>query len=104
MGEEQEEATVLWFLHLQGAEASASRHGCVLQGHVYHELLCQRFVRANCWRGKQVGSLVTTTRGLPSLLARSKLLSNCSRLASWPSTTYLKEPRLSPSTPAPSSS
>ena len=43
--------------NLTGAEASASRHGCVLQGHVHHELLCQRFVRANCWRGKQVGSL-----------------------------------------------
>ena len=43
--------------NLTGAEASASRHGCVLQGHVHHELLCQRLVRADCWRGKQVGSL-----------------------------------------------
>merc|ERR1712066_545191 len=34
---------------------------------------------------------------------RSKLLSNCSCLASWPSTPCLKEPRLSPSTPALSS-
>merc|ERR1712142_1252968 len=99
--EGQEEAGVLWFLHLQGAEASASRHGCVLQGHVHHELLCQRFVRAKLL--ERQASWLTTTRGLPSLLARSKLLSNCSCPASWPSTPCLKEPRLSPSTPAPSS-
>ena len=46
-----------WKFYVLGAEASASRHGCVLQGHVHHELLCQRLVRADCWRGKQVGSL-----------------------------------------------
>ena len=48
---------MFYAFNLTGAEASASRHGCVIQGHVHHELLCQRFVRANCWRGKQVGSL-----------------------------------------------
>ena len=48
---------MFYAFNLTGAEASASRHGCVIQGHVHHELLCQRFVRANCWRGKQAGSL-----------------------------------------------
>ena len=50
-----------------------------------------------------VDNLYVHPVGLPSLLARFKLLSDCSCLASWPSTPYLKEPRLSPSTPALSS-
>jgi len=36
--EEEEEEGILLHLHLQGAEASASRHWHLLKGHVYHEL------------------------------------------------------------------
>ena len=47
-------------------------------------------------------ALPTTTRGRPSLPGRSKRLSGSSFPESWPSTPSLKEPRLSPSTLAPS--
>ena len=46
----------------------------------------------------------TTTRGQPSPPGRSKLLSGCSCLESWPSTLCLKAPKLSPNTPVLTSS
>ena len=39
--EEEQEKGILCHLHLQGVEAGAPRHRCLLQGHVHHELLCQ---------------------------------------------------------------
>ncbi|ODM86594.1 putative histone H2B type 2-D [Orchesella cincta] len=46
--------------------------------------------------------LLTTTRGPPSPLGRSKLQCVSSFPESWPNTPSLREPRLSPSTPPPS--
>ncbi|ODM89881.1 Histone H2B.3 [Orchesella cincta] len=45
---------------------------------------------------------LTTTRGPPSPLGKSKLQCVSSFPESWPSTQCLKEPRLSPNTPPPS--
>ena len=47
---------------------------------------------------------LSTTRGQPSPLGKSRLLSGFSCPENWPSTLCLKEPRLSPSTPPPSRS
>ncbi|PAA63804.1 hypothetical protein BOX15_Mlig023832g2 [Macrostomum lignano] len=45
---------------------------------------------------------ITTASAAPSAAARSRLLSACCCLASWPSTPSARAPRPSPSTPAPS--
>merc|ERR1712055_1222530 len=54
---EGQEEGVLCHLHLQGLEASASRHWGLFEGDVHHELLCQRLVREDCSGGKQAGPL-----------------------------------------------
>merc|ERR1712226_216384 len=47
-------------LHLQGFEASSSRHRCFIQGNEYHEFLRKRHLRTNCWRSFPLGSLQQT--------------------------------------------
>ncbi|KAI9607941.1 hypothetical protein H4Q26_005391 [Puccinia striiformis f. sp. tritici PST-130] len=42
-----------WYLHLQGPQTGPSRHWNFQQGHAYHELICQRYLRANRHRSFQ---------------------------------------------------
>lgn len=42
---EEEKEGILQHLHLQGVEAGASRYWSVKQGYVYHEQLCERYLR-----------------------------------------------------------
>ena len=44
-------------VHVQGAEASPSRHPHLIQGHGNHELFRQRHFRAHRWRGIVPGAL-----------------------------------------------
>ncbi|ODM87542.1 putative histone H2B type 2-C, partial [Orchesella cincta] len=80
-------------------KAGSPRHWSLLQSHVHHELLCQRHFRSVLLLRLPV--LLTTTRGPPSPLGKSKLQCVSFFPESWPNTPSLKEPRLSPSTPPP---
>merc|ERR1712088_141720 len=55
--EQQKKEGILCHLHLQGFEASPSRHWCLLQGHEHHELLRQRSFRTHRWRSFPIGPL-----------------------------------------------
>ena len=87
-------------LHLQGAEAGPPRHGHQQQGHVDHELVRERHLRAHRRRGVASGALQPAARR--SRVARSRRPSACCFPASWPSTPSARAPRPSPSTRAPS--
>ena len=89
---------VLLHLHLPCPQAGAPRHWYLQEGHVDHELVHQRRLRAHRPRGRPPG---TYNSRPPSRPARSRPPSaSCSR-ASSPSTPCPRAPRPSPSTRAP---
>merc|ERR1711970_959586 len=99
--EEGQEEGGLRHLHLQGAQAGAPGHRCLLQGDVHHEQLRQRPLRGSPPRP---ASWPTTTRGPPSPPGRSRPPCASCCPGSWPSTPCPRAPRPSPSTPAPNKS
>ena len=86
----------LCHLHLQGVETGPPWHRHQQQGHVDHELVRQRHLRAHRSR------VVSGTLQSPLDHHEQRNSSDSSCPENWPSTQSAKEPRLSPSTPVPS--
>ena len=59
--EEKDPQGKLLYLHLQGPETGPPRYWHLQQGHEHHELVCERHLRAYCFRSVSSGSLQQET-------------------------------------------
>lgn len=90
----KEEEGELCHLHLQGVASSSPRHGCILQGHVYHKFLCEWYILAHRRRFESFVALQQEVYQKRAAKSRQLSVSFCP--VNWPSMPSPKAPRTLP--------